>query len=102
MLFGTTAKSGTGPHCGVGVVVEGDESCVPATTVVLAMGPWTSKAQEWLKGLPGISGHKYYSIVLRPSAPVPGDCLFTTFLSSMGGAHRTVDFPTSSWPCTAV
>lgn len=72
------------------MIVEGRESCVPATTVVLAMGPWTSKAQDWLKGLPGISGHKYYSIVLRPSAPVPGDCLFTTFVSSSGGAGPVV------------
>eukprot|EP00884_Botryococcus_braunii_P008047 jgi/Botrbrau1/17243/Bobra.0015s0004.4 len=68
-----------------GVVLNGDEGEVlPARSVVLAMGPWTDKARAWLKGLPALSGHKYYSVVLQPSSPVPGDCLFTTFVSSAG------------------
>eukprot|EP00884_Botryococcus_braunii_P008041 jgi/Botrbrau1/17238/Bobra.0015s0001.1 len=85
-----------------GVVLNGDEEEVlPARSVVLAMGPWTDKARAWLKGLPALSRHKYYSVVLQPSTPVPGDCPFTTFVSSAGGRSSPPSqpfLPKRAWP----
>ncbi|EGD78551.1 FAD-dependent oxidoreductase [Salpingoeca rosetta] len=37
-----------------------------APKVVLAMGPWTHVAREWLRSVPDITGDKAHSIVLRP------------------------------------
>ena len=43
--------------------------------VVLAMGPWTTLARQWLP-LPPVYGMKGHSITLRPTEPVPAHALF--------------------------
>jgi len=60
-----------------GVVVDG--ALLPASTVILAMGPWTS-ASDLGVPLPAIAAQRYHSTVLRPRAggpPVTPDALFT-------------------------
>eukprot|EP01098_Paradermamoeba_levis_P013944 TRINITY_DN6509_c0_g1_i1.p1 TRINITY_DN6509_c0_g1~~TRINITY_DN6509_c0_g1_i1.p1 ORF type:complete len:388 (-),score=87.60 TRINITY_DN6509_c0_g1_i1:43-1206(-) len=59
----------------VGGVKVGGE-IIPADVVVIAMGPWSSQAADWLpksfptqKLLKGVSGLKAHSIVLKPQNP---------------------------------
>jgi glycine/D-amino acid oxidase-like deaminating enzyme len=58
-----------------GVSVDG--ALVPADVVVLALGPWTSRAQRWL-ALPQVFGTKSASIVL--GADVPAQAVFSEFV----------------------
>jgi len=46
-----------------GVRVDGE--LLEAERVVIAMGPWSGLAAEWL-GLPPVHGQKYHSILMRP------------------------------------
>ena len=70
-----------------GVILEGGE-VLPADAAVLAMGPWTSEASAWLNGAVelGITGHKYHSVVLRPTeeGSASAHCLFTSFKHTSG------------------
>lgn len=43
---------------------EGGE--LRAAKVVLAMGPWTGRAKEWMEGIPDVQGDKAHSVVLQP------------------------------------
>lgn len=61
---GTTAK---------GVEVEG--SVVEADAVVIAMGPWSLLAAQWMR-LPAVYGQRSPSIVYDTGADVPADALF--------------------------
>ncbi len=65
-----------------GVWVDGQR--VAARHVIIAMGPWSADAAEWVPGLPRIGGQKAHSILMRPSRPVGPDCLFTQFVTSSG------------------
>lgn len=56
--------------------VEVDGEVLPADVVVIAMGPWSKKAAEWLP-LPPVSGQKAHSVIVQPSSPVTSHCLFT-------------------------
>jgi len=66
-----------------GVVVDGE--VLPADVLVLALGPWTSLATQWLP-VPPVVGQRYHSAVL--AADVPAECLFTQY-EEEGGA--TID-----------
>uniref|UniRef100_A0A0G4GI24 FAD dependent oxidoreductase domain-containing protein n=1 Tax=Chromera velia CCMP2878 TaxID=1169474 RepID=A0A0G4GI24_9ALVE len=60
-----------------GVLVDGEP--LRASQVVLAMGPWTCKAAEWLKGagsFPRVTGQRYHSILMRPKEPITGHACF--------------------------
>jgi glycine/D-amino acid oxidase-like deaminating enzyme len=59
-----------------GVSVDGE--ALHADAVVIAMGPWSDLFREPL-GLPPIGGLKGYSVVLRPSTPVPAQALFVEY-----------------------
>ena len=65
---------------------------LPADAAVLAMGPWTSEASAWLNGAVelGITGHKYHSVVLRPTEEgvASAHCLFTSFKHTSGKEER--------------
>lgn len=63
-----------GKHC-TGVSVDGE--LVPCTVAILAMGPWTHKAREWLPSgvLPHVLGLKRSSVVYDAALPAEG-CLF--------------------------
>ena len=62
-----------------GVSVDGGE--VPADVVVLALGPWTDRAQRWL-ALPQVLGTRMASAVL--AADLPPQVVFSEFLAADG------------------
>ena len=71
-----------GPRGAVsGVQVDGE--AIAADAVVLAMGPWTALAREWVP-LPPIGGLKGFSITLRPDFEVPAEMLFCEYRTARG------------------
>ncbi|WP_217913862.1 NAD(P)/FAD-dependent oxidoreductase [Miltoncostaea marina] len=68
-----------------GVVVDGAPR--PADVVVLALGPWTSRAQRWL-ALPQVFGTKSASLVL--GADVPAQAVFSEYVGP-GRGRMTVE-----------
>jgi glycine/D-amino acid oxidase-like deaminating enzyme len=56
-----------------GVVADG--TTIPADAVVLAMGPWSTLAAEWLP-LPPVYGLKGHSLVFDTGTKVPPEALF--------------------------
>ena len=61
--------------CARGVLLA-DGSVVPASAVVLAMGPWSANAVKWLD-CPEISSYKVHSVVFRPTVPFGPCAVFT-------------------------
>ena len=61
-----------------GVIV--DDQVIPTDTVVIAMGPWSYKAADWLP-VPKITGSKAHSILLRPTKEVSPNALFTEYIT---------------------
>ena len=63
-----------------------DGQVLPADRVVLAMGPWTGLARQWLPQAPPISGHLCHSIVIQAadSAALSAHCLFVNHRSRSG------------------
>jgi glycine/D-amino acid oxidase-like deaminating enzyme len=68
-----------------GAVVEGD-------AVVIAMGPWSVLAAQWLP-LPPVFGLKGHSLVFETGNDVPADALFLEFQEARGGVHSPEAFP---------
>jgi glycine/D-amino acid oxidase-like deaminating enzyme len=68
-----------GRVCGVRV----DGQMLPAETVVIAMGPWSGLASQWLP-LPPVMGLKGHSITLWPNAPLPAQALFVSYTAATG------------------
>ncbi|MGE3538245.1 MAG: NAD(P)/FAD-dependent oxidoreductase [Candidatus Tectimicrobiota bacterium] len=69
-------------HGGVrGVQVSGQ--VIPADVVVIAMGPWSGLAAQWLP-LPPVWGLKGHSITVRPSTPIPAQALFVDYITPTG------------------
>ena len=60
-----------------GIVLEGGEH-VAGDAVILALGPWSLLAAQWIK-LPPIYGLKGHSIVFRPKTPLPGEAIFAEY-----------------------
>ena len=56
-----------------GAVIDGER--IEADAVVIAMGPWSVLAAQWLP-LPPVFGLKGHSIVFRTAAPIPPEALF--------------------------
>lgn len=54
-----------------------------ADAVILAMGPWTLLAAQWMP-LPPIYGLKGHSIIFRPDSPLPAEAIFAEFEGSDG------------------
>lgn len=84
--------------CGIlnpppGVEVDGVRT-VPATCVVLALGPWSNDSASWGGAdsarplLPTIGATKYHSISLRPAVPVTNHMIFTDYRFRSGGGDR--------------
>jgi len=67
-----------------GVVVDNER--IPADAVVIAMGPWSILATQWL-ALPAVYGLKGYSITLAPSGPVAPEALFLDYEDAEGERH---------------
>ena len=73
-----------------GVRVEGDE--LPADSVVIAMGPWSAVAAEWLP-LPPVHGLKGHSLVFETGADVPAEAVFLDYVDRDGTTHFPEIFP---------
>jgi glycine/D-amino acid oxidase-like deaminating enzyme len=72
-----------------GVRVDGDT--IDGDAVVLAMGPWTSRAARGLR-LPAVHGLKGYSVTLA-GADVPAHALFVEYRTADGRALEPEIFP---------
>ena len=58
--------------------------CWLADTVVIAMGPWSGVAAQWLP-LPAVTGLKGHSITLQPDAhAIPAQALFVEYITATG------------------
>jgi glycine/D-amino acid oxidase-like deaminating enzyme len=73
-----------------GVRVDG--GIVPADAVVIAMGPWSTRAAQGL-ALPPVHGLKGHSITLQPTEPVPAHAVFTTYTTDAGEQLEPEIFP---------
>jgi glycine/D-amino acid oxidase-like deaminating enzyme len=73
-----------------GVYVGGQ--LLPATTVVIAMGPWSGIAANWLP-LPPVTGLKGHSIIVRPAVPIPAQALFVDYASATGEHFELEVYP---------
>ena len=67
-----------------GITVDG--TLLSADAVVIAMGPWSLLATQWLS-LPATYGLKGYSITLAPATPVTADALFLDYEDRFGERH---------------
>jgi glycine/D-amino acid oxidase-like deaminating enzyme len=80
----TSAGSVTGALVD-GTAIEGD-------AVVIAMGPWSVLASQWLP-MPMIYGLKGHSVVFRPRAPISPHALFVECETEDGAHHAPEVFP---------
>jgi glycine/D-amino acid oxidase-like deaminating enzyme len=68
-----------------GVIMEGD-------AVVIAMGPWSALAAQWLP-LPTVFGLKGHSLVFDTAKKVPAEAVFLEFQEGSGGVQSPEIFP---------
>jgi glycine/D-amino acid oxidase-like deaminating enzyme len=73
-----------------GIEVEG--SVIEADAVVIAMGPWSRLAAEWLP-LPDVFGQLSPSLVYNTGADVPADALFLEYRDESGDEVTVEVFP---------
>jgi len=73
-----------------GVVVDGE--VVEGDAVVIAMGPWSVLAAQWLP-LPMIYGLKGHSLVFRSRAPISPHALFVEYEAEDGAVDTPEVFP---------
>jgi len=66
--IGQGEKEGEGKETKKVIGVRVDNETLPADIVVIAMGPWSGLARQWLPTAPSVTGHKAHSIVLHPSS----------------------------------
>lgn len=72
--------------------VEIDGEIVEADAVVIAMGPWSVMAAEWLR-LPAVFGEKSPSIVYDTGTDVPAQALFLEYHEETGPVVTVEVFP---------
>ena len=73
-----------------GIEIEG--SIIEADATVIAMGPWSRLAAEWLP-LPDVFGQQSPSLVYDTGADVPADALFLEFRDGSGDELTVEVFP---------
>lgn len=81
-------------------IVVGDD-VLPADIVVIAMGPWSILAAEWLS-LPAVYGLKGHSLVFQTGDRVPPQALFLEYREPGGGDLTPEIFPRPDgtlWAC---
>ena len=72
--------------------VEVDGAVIEADAVVIAIGPWSLLAAEWMT-LPAVYGQRSPSIVYDTGRDVPADALFLDYHDERGGAVTIEVFP---------
>jgi glycine/D-amino acid oxidase-like deaminating enzyme len=74
--------------------VEADGEMIEGDAVVIAMGPWSILATQWLP-LPAVYGLKGHSLVFETGDRVPPEALFLELREASGGAQAPELFPRS-------
>ena len=72
--------------------VEVDGGVLEADAVVVAMGPWSVMAAEWMV-LPAVYGRRSPSLVYDTGTDIPADALFLEYQQETGGAVTVEVFP---------
>jgi glycine/D-amino acid oxidase-like deaminating enzyme len=73
-----------------GVIVDGET--IPADAVVIAMGPWSLQAAQWLQ-LPLVYGQQSPSLVYDTTGDVPPEALFLEYPDASGDVLTAEVFP---------
>jgi len=95
----TRVVRGTDPARVTGVEVDGE--LLTGDAVVIAMGPWSVLAAQWLP-LPPVFGLKGHSIIFETEAPLPAEALFLECREPSGGLQSPEVFPRpdgTTWVC---
>jgi len=72
--------------------VEVDGEIVEGDAVVIAMGPWSILAAQWLP-LPGVFGLKGHSVVFETATELPAAALFLEYREATGAMQMPELFP---------
>lgn len=72
--------------------VEVDGETIRADAIVIAMGPWSLRAAEWLP-VPAVFGQKSPSLVYDTGTDVPADALFLDYQEERGNVVTVEVFP---------
>ena len=73
-----------------GVEVAGE--VLVGDAIVIAMGPWSTMAAQWLP-LPPVYGLKGHSLVFDTGMRIPAEALFLEYQEASGAAHSPEVFP---------
>jgi glycine/D-amino acid oxidase-like deaminating enzyme len=79
-------------HGAIARGVEVDGGVIEADAVVIAMGPWSLLAAEWMS-LPAVFGRRSPSVVYDTGSDVPADALFLEYRDESGDAVSVEVFP---------
>ena len=90
LLIGCVEGVDVANGCVQGVRVDGE--VVPADAVVIAMGPWSTRAAQGLT-LPPVHGLKGHSITLQPTGAVPAHAVFMDYTTDTGERLEPEVFP---------
>jgi len=71
---------------------HGGESIYAADAVVIAMGPWSIQAADWLP-LPGVHAYKGHSVIYRTDERIPPEALFLEYQAPTGSVLTPEFFP---------
>jgi glycine/D-amino acid oxidase-like deaminating enzyme len=74
----------------IGVDLEGET--LEGDAVVIAMGPWSILAAQWL-ALPPVFGLKGHSIIFKTGSVIPPEALFLEYAEPAGAVHSPEVFP---------
>ena len=74
----------------VGALFNGD--ALKADAVVIAMGPWSTRAAQWLP-LPPVFGLKGHSLIFQTGATIPPEALFLEYAAPDGSMLSPEIFP---------
>jgi len=80
--------------------VEIDGEIVECDAVVIAMGPWSILAAEWLP-LPAVYGLKGHSLIFDTGTRVPAEALFIEYREASGATQAPELFPRSNGASTS-
>ena len=84
LIIGTVdglRKSGNGRRIDAVMLEDGRD--VLADAVIIAMGPWSVLAAQWLP-LPAVHGLKGHSLVFRPQSALPAETVFAEYEEADG------------------
>jgi glycine/D-amino acid oxidase-like deaminating enzyme len=86
------AVTGIAHRGGAVAAVETEEGAIPTDAVVIAMGPWSRLAAEWLP-LPPVYGLKGHSLVFETGSRLPPEALFIEVQEGSGARSSPEVFP---------